>query len=131
MTGVTKRSVCRLLLGALLFTQGALAAYACPASFDAPDQKLAAAMPADCDQKGPKSGMDADTPNLCLAHCQSGQQSNDHPYTPTVQAVMINVLTIELPDLKAQAASGRTAIVERVPVAASTPHTILHCCFRI
>jgi len=131
MTGVTRRFVCRLLLGALLFTQGALAAYACPAGAGASDQNLAAAMPADCDQMGPNAAMDADTPNLCLAHCQSAQQSNDHPHAPTVQAVMINVLTIELPDLKAQAGSGRAAIVEHVPAAASPPHTILHCCFRI
>ncbi len=130
MTGVTKRFVCRLLLGVLLFTQGVLAAYACPGWTGDPDQSLAA-MPANCDQMGSKTAMDADTPNLCLAHCLSGQQSNDHPHAPTVQAVMISVLTIELPDLKAQAASGRAAIVEPVPVAASPPHTILHCCFRI
>ncbi len=135
MTGVTRRFVCRLLLGALLFMQGAVAAYACPALAGALDQlptaNQLAAMPTDCAQTGQMSAMDVATPNLCLAHCQSGQQSSDHPQAPTVQPVAFSVLVVALPESKLQASSERIAAFGHVPFAAGPPHSILHCCFRL
>jgi len=135
MTGVTSRFVCRLLLGALLFMQGAVAAYACPALSSALDQlptaNQLAAMPTDCEQIGQMTAMDVVTPNLCLAHCQPSQQSNDHPQAPTVQPVVIGLVVVAFPKPKLQASSERVAALEHVPVAASPPHSILHCCFRL
>ena len=103
--------IARWLLAALLFAQGALAAYACPALTSALDSSAAiaqaAAMPADCDrmnQAGPMA-LDLDAPNICLAHCQSGQQSHDHPEAPTALPVMDNVLIVAVSDLGAWASS--------------------------
>ena len=124
-----------MLLALLLFAQGAVATYACPALMGARDQSAAetqmVAMPADCEQMGPMAAMDSNTPNLCLAHCQSGQQSNGHADAPTVPSIMPSVFIISLPDPEALASSGRHFASERIPAADSPPHTILHCCFRI
>lgn len=124
-----------LLLGALLFVQGAVAAYACPTFSDALDQSLTATqmadMPTDCAQMREMTAIDGATPNLCHAHCQSSPQSNDHPQSPTVQPALIGVLVMTLPRPKLQAISGRAAGFERDPGAATPPHSILHCCFRI
>ena len=124
-----------MLLAVLLFVQGAVAAYACPALRGALDQPVAgtqkAAMPADCEQMDPMAAMDSNTPNLCLAHCQAGQQSNGHADAPTVPPIMASILIVSLPDPEALASSGRHFASERIPAAASPPHAILHCCFRI
>ena len=88
-------------------------------------------MPADCEQVGQMAAKDLDTPNLCIAHCQSGQQSNVHSDAPTVLPVMASILIVALSDPNAHASSGRANAPERITAAASPPHTILHCCFRI
>lgn len=134
MSRFFSRSVARLLLATLLIAQGAVAAYACPAlkgAMEVAAQSRTTTMPADCVEMGRTASMDLDMPNLCLAHCQSEQQVNDHPHAPAVPAVMASVLIVALPDSKVLASSGRAVPFERVPVAASPPHTILHCCFRI
>jgi hypothetical protein len=77
------------------------------------------------------AAMDSDTPNLCLTHCQAGQQSNGHADAPTVLPIMASVLIVSLPDVEALASPGRSFASERISAAASPPHTILHCCFRI
>lgn len=135
MTRVARRYVSYLLLGALFFLQGVVAAYACPTFSVVLDQPLqvtqTAAMPTDCGQMRQMSALDGVTPNLCLAHCQSSSQSNDNPQSPTVQPVVIGVLVVPHPTSRLQALSRRAAAFERVSVAASPPHSILHCCFRL
>jgi hypothetical protein len=115
---------------ALLFAQGAVAAYACPALKTALAASAAqeAAMPADCEHMG---RMDEATPNLCVAHCQLGQQSADSQPAPTVPPVLPNVLVVALADPAALESNGRLQASECFPAAASPPHAILHCCFRI
>ena len=135
MSRSTKQLISRLLLATLLFAQGAVAAYACPAltgTIHAPvTATQMAAMPAECGQMGQMGAMDLDTPNLCLAHCQIGQQINDHPGTPALPPFVASALVVWLPRLEALTSPGRTLASERVTAAGSPPHTILHCCFRI
>lgn len=102
MTRALRRLVCRLMIGLLVFSQMAIAAYACP-SLSSARQALpamamddsVAGMPGEeahgamsmspeasatptairlgCDQ------IDDNAPNLCVEHCHFGQQSADHP----------------------------------------------------
>jgi hypothetical protein len=75
-TQTFKRLLAKSVIAAVLFTQLAVAAYACPA-VEGPaaviatmiaDDAMHAAMP------GCEMG-DNDNPNLCLQHCQAGDQS--------------------------------------------------------
>lgn len=111
----------------LLFTQFAVAAYACP---DLAAEAMAAkvmqeAMPGCTD-------MDMDKPGLCDAHCASGQQSLDAPAAPHVGAFIATGLVSVLPvgvDLN----SALPTRVNSTLLARSTapPFAIRHCCFRI
>ena len=76
--------------------------------------------------------MDAELPNVCMAHCQFGKQSADHTPAPTVSPALMTVMYTLPPVEKAVAARVlRTSIVLRGPPGASEPpHAILHCCFR-
>ncbi|MEO8344178.1 MAG: hypothetical protein ABI607_00650 [Betaproteobacteria bacterium] len=125
----------RALLAALLFAQGAIAAYACPALAGTMTPTLkpvsTVPMPPDCEHVVSMAAADTDTPNLCQAHCQLGQQSNDHPAAPTVPPVVASILVIVLPDPALMVSAGRPFTIENFTAAASVPHTILHCCFRI
>ena len=125
-----RQVMARLLIGALLFAQGAVAAYACPGLTSAiassfVDPPAAENMPTDCDQ------MDTMTPNLCTAHCQFGLQNVDQQQAPSAPPVMFSILYVEIPDSTAVSSFGRISASERTTVADSPPHTILHCCFRI
>lgn len=127
------RTVARGLVGVLLFAQMAIAAYACPAlsSAVAAETQMPASfavpMP-DCDAMA--GAMDPSAANLCAEHCKFGQQS-DQASTLTVPAVLLSVLyttaLVTEPALPPRAAAASLNAL----VAASPPHTILHCVFRI
>ena len=129
------RTVCQVLIGALLFTQLAIAAYACPGLSPVPDPALqtssvtgTAAQASSCaDMAMP---MDADYANLCAAHCHQGQQS-DQATTLSLPAVCLAArYTTPLapePYLLPRPAADATGAM----AAASPPLAILHCCFRI
>lgn len=133
MTRLWLRTLARGLVGVLLFAQMAIAAYACPALSSASAAELpmaatpAAPMP-DCDAMA--GAMDPSSANLCAEHCKVGQQS-DQASTLTVPAVMLNLLyTTALatePALPPRAAAASVSAL----VAASPPHTILHCVYRL
>lgn len=155
MTRAFRQFVCRLMLGVLVFGQMAIAAYACPALSGAPQSlptmamnASVAAMPSD--DAGASMAMSADvaaTPdmaamancdqiddsaaNLCVEHCRFGQQSADHASAPTVPAALLTTL-YTLPVLPEPLGHGRPPADSKFQhVAASPPHAILHCCFRI
>ena len=138
--------ICRVLIGAVLFAQLAVSAYACPglssaAGMKAPLETAAApdGDPADITMLAGQSAMDCESmagpmdpefSNLCAAHCRYGQQS-DQAATLTVPAALLTALySIPLaPEpfvglRPAAAATGALAV-------ASSPIAILHCCFRI
>ena len=146
MTRSFLRMVSRGVVGVLLFAQMAIAAYACPGLSSAPkvDTEMSAnlasqgasntasgtvdAMGSNCDDMA--GMMDPSSANLCAEHCKYGQQS-DHSSTITVPAALLTELyvTPSVPDmapLPLSAAATLSALV-----AASPPHAILHCVFRI
>ncbi len=111
----------------LLFTQLAVAAYACP---DLAAEAMAAkvmqeAMPGCTD-------MGIGKPGLCHAHCASGHQSLDAPAAPHVGAFIPSGLVTVLP-VCAVFNSVLPTRVNATLLARSTapPLAIRHCCFRI
>lgn len=111
----------------LLFTQLAVAAYACP---DLAPEAMAAkvmqeAMPGCTD-------MDMVKPGLCHAHCASGHQSLDAPAAPHIGAFIATGLVTVLPAGVVFHSVLPTRITPAL-LARSTapPLAIRHCCFRI
>ena len=147
MTRAFSRFVCRLLLGVLVFGQMAIAAYACPALSGAPQSlptmvmgALVATMPDD--EAGASMAVSADmsaTSDMAamtscdqiVEHCRFGQQSADHASAPTVPAALLTTLyTLPVqPEPLGHGCPSADSKFKRV--AASPPHAILHCCFRI
>ena len=143
MTRTGQRSLGRALIAALLFAQMMVAAYACPAiSPQGSDKRMhtavgshpivalsdaasqAADMPAGC------NGAPRDSSNLCVAHCQAGDQNIDWAQTPAAPACLSSSFyVVHMPsapgelDWKSMPTEGINAI--------PPPHAILHCCFRI
>ncbi len=75
--------------------------------------------------------MDSQNANLCAEHCKFGQQS-DQASTLTVPAALLMALYVAPQVSTAPLAGLRpAAATPSALVAASPPHTILHCCFRI
>lgn len=138
----TSRFIARLLVGVLLFAQLAVAAYACPVvlngSANGPDHAAVMGMGGvTAMQSGGMEtklgGMDPVLPNLCVGHCQFGQQNADGTSSPTVP-VPVALLTslYTLPSLEQSAGLARPiATASGPPSLADPPHAILHCCFRL
>ena len=92
LTRTLRRVIAETSVAAVLFAQLAVAAYACP-NIEGPAAVIAAAsaqaMP-DCDM-----GNSASNSNLCLQHCQAGEQSVEtqpHVAVPAFAAISIVVL---------------------------------------
>ncbi len=136
MTRNFVRRVTRGLVGVVLLAQMSIAAYACPGILSALQASPPAAAigtpmadqaPACDDMVG---AMDPTSANLCAEHCKYGQQS-DQASTVNVPAAALVALyvTPAVPELvppPRPAAASMSALV-----AASPPHTILHCVYRI
>jgi hypothetical protein len=135
MTRGLLRSLARGLIGVLLVAQLAVAAYACPGlAAKAPDTATASAgaamggqMPGCDDMVG---AMDPDSANLCAEHCKQGSQS-DQASSLTVPVALLTALYATTPGLPGRAPPRPTAATLSALVAASPPHTILHCVYRI
>ncbi len=122
---------------AMLFTQLATAAYACPAmhSGQPQDGGMAGMAGMPCAAMAPASmALDADQPGLCMQHCQFGstQQPADAPQPFGVAApALLPLFTLApaavTPGLPAAWTAHRRQL-ERVPRA---PHSLVHCCWRI
>lgn len=141
MTRRWLRAVASGLVGLLLFAQLTMAAYACPgmAMAAAADGRPPVAgspvtaagvdiqMP-DCDDV--VGGMDPEFANLCAEHCKQGKQ-NDQAPTLNVPAALLTALYATAPALLSVRAPRPAATTLSALVAASPPHAILHCVFRI
>lgn len=147
MTRPFLRVVCRVLVGVVLFAQLAVSAYACPgltaaggmamqmsstavADPQANDAAMAAAGQTAMNCEDMAGAMDTSFANLCAEHCHQGQQ-NDHTATLTVPAAVLTALYLAPLAPEPLAAPRPAADAISALVAASPPHTILHCCFRI
>jgi hypothetical protein len=130
MTRLYRLAAASFTLFALLFTQLAVAAYACP-QFGNGDP-VGRNLVIDADMPGCQGmELDQDAPTLCVAHCDDAAQSADTPSAPTVspfiQAALSVVLIQDeglrsvqiLPDWLHQTRPG------------SPPLIIRNCCFRI
>jgi hypothetical protein len=117
-------------IACLLFSQLAVAAYACPALLHA----AAASMPQSADRSdngnGPCTGHDAARPGLCQFHCNPPELSLNHAQidAPPVLLVASHPLS-ESCEPKALASTARPA--DRPLRSHAPPLSILHCCFRI
>lgn len=135
MTRSLLRGLARGVIGVLLFAQLAVAAYACPGlAAKAPDTAMMSGgaamdeqMPGCDDMAG---AMDPESPNLCAEHCKQGKQSDQAP-TLTVPVAMLAALYATTPALPAKAVPRSAAAALSALVAASPPHAILHCVYRI
>jgi hypothetical protein len=90
-----KRLFAKTCIVAVLFTQLAVAAYACP-TVDGPASVIAAAMTDDMHATMPGCEMrDSGNPNLCLQHCQAGDQSvQTLPHVEVPAFAAISMLTV-------------------------------------
>lgn len=118
-----------LSLWAMLFTQAALAGYACEGAVKA----VLAARMADAGMPCAESmSQDEEQPALCHAHCQSAQATPDAPKPPPVVNLVhvAYVLTVVLPAAEGSAPSApliQPSLLRRV----ATPSlAIANCCFR-
>lgn len=121
-------------LVSVLFTQLAVAAYACPSMQvgQAMEMALMAAAEPDHHMMPDCAAMDVEQPALCHAHAQVGDQSLDKPNLPDVSSSVAILLVPEIGDIHvayrpvhayADASSRMRAL--------APPLSILNCCFRI
>jgi len=117
------KGTAKLLLGAMLFAQAALAAAECDWLRVAPAQALAAkASEPSCHQEP------ASNANLCLAHCLSGDQSSDSTQVTLPAMPASPVLLAPMPD-KREAPAAR--LRHSLPRPAAPPPRILFQTFLI
>ncbi|MGS0742322.1 hypothetical protein ACVBEF_10880 [Glaciimonas sp. GG7] len=118
-----------IMLISMLFTQLAVAGYACPgfnaSTVDKP-MVMESELMVGCE------GMDSAQPALCHASDQAGNQSFDKPQLPHVQAFMAAALTLVVHHLSLTY-SPRSAEPSSLLLTRTTapPLSIRHCCFRI
>jgi hypothetical protein len=153
MTRAFSRSVCRVLIGVLLFAQFAVAAHACPIlaknvaggsgiDMAAVDNNSAGTATPDAISVGPDESAtspcdDMTRPpepisaNLRAEHCQYGQQTFDSTQLPSPAPALFTVLYVVPAFVAADSGRLMPASTLAVPAAALPPLTILHCRFRI
>ena len=131
-TGIV-RATCRLMLAVMLFSQWAVAAYACEGTLAMQAGQSAlqdmAGMPSDCEMS---TGQDSNKDVLCLEHCRFGQQSSDTASTPAV-FLAVPVLLYALPkvaDAQAVESLRTAALPAHAGAPPSPPHAVLHCVWR-
>ena len=116
--------VITIAMFAFVFAQLSVAAYACPLPAAAAHDMATM----DCEEMA--SQLDPTFPNLCLEHCQYGEQT-DQVRIPTAPAVSLTSLYI-VPHHSALIEPTQLVVVSSgLLVTRPPPHTILHCCFRI
>lgn len=109
----------------LLFTQLALASYACPGMTTPARMTMAAA-------DNGMAGMDKAQPTLCHAHTHSDPQSLNKPDLPTVLPFLVigPALSVVLLD-EGVAPPGVATAIPSLSHATEPTMAIRHCCFRI
>ncbi len=130
MTRLFRLAAASFTLFALLFTQLAVAAYACP-QFDR-GSPVASKLVIDPDMPGCQ-GMQRDqkAPALCAAHCDDAAQSADTPSAPTVPPFIQAALSVVL--IQGEGLLPVQILPDRLHLTrpGSPPLIISNCCFRI
>ena len=131
-----RRSICRWLVGIIVSAQLAVAGFACAAipgaRMHVPAGSGAGAMLASGSlAPGPSGGgTDSASPNLCVAHCQYGQQNLDSSSEVDVPPALLTTLYMLPPPSDGAALALPLAAPRHPAAAAGPPHAILHCCLR-
>ncbi|KAF3995978.1 hypothetical protein [Glaciimonas immobilis] len=119
-----------IVLISMLFTQLAVAGYACP-GFNAGKVDKPMLLESELAMVGCE-GMDTAQPGLCHASDQSGNQSLDKPQLPHVQPFMAAALTLVVHHLTSiynpVSAESSSLLLTRTT---APPLSIRNCCFRI
>ena len=115
----------------LLFSQLAVASFACPALLHA---AVAASIPEPADHSGEAAdhcaGNDTVRSGLCQAHCSPAQLSLNQPQVDAPPVIL--VAAQPFPAQREPALLATVSPQFDVPLRGhSPPHAILHCCFRI
>ena len=125
-----RKWIALLGVSAILFAQIAVAAYACPAFASSQVNEQVTAMDMS-NTEAPCVEMDANQANLCVEHCQYGQQSFDHPVAPVVFAVAdLPYILVRLGDPAVVGSTQEYAqsLLTRIT---APPLSVRNCCFRI
>ena len=147
-----KRCISVAMIGVLFFAQMAVAAYVCPLQTEALSLTLPGVAQAGSreSQRSPEQQqpirtagdmpncpgmncavMDADSPGLCHASCNSAGQS-DQTLTVKLPVISFSNLPFVLVPALPVAGQGPVAPVRPSgPIATSRPLSVLYCCFRI
>ena len=113
------RNIAQVLVGALMFTQAALAIAACDWLGHAPAQAIAQSAAPPCHQSEPRAD------NLCVAQCLAGFQSLDTHQLPVFALPTAPVLEVRTPSsLSATLVSHLTRVVP--PSAGPPPRILFH-----
>ncbi len=123
-----------ILSMALLFSQIAVASYACPAMGERASSAEVAAMAGMPCAEMMAAGLplDPEQPTLCMQHCQFGSTTQVVDHVPAVFApvtafpALFTVPVVERLELSSWAEAER--LRDRPPQLA---HSIAHCCYRI
>ena len=116
-----------LCIVAVLFSQLAMSAYACPGADGMATAASAAQEVPPCHEQEPRDEPSA----LCAAHCQQGDQSLDRSVVPAVALVALpgSVFLAALPvQQPAPRAGSQSSLLERPT---GPPLAVRHCRFRI
>lgn len=138
-TKAVRRLVSRWLIGAILFTQLAVAAYACPGLSPLPARPIASPLSGSsygadaCSADEPAATgnacqmlMDSDEANLCGEHCKYGQSASGHSQVPFIPTALRSAPHALVPQpQKARLSLGASA--SRPSPGAPASHAILHC----
>lgn len=120
------------VLFSMLFTQLAVAAYACP-NMEIGQGSMTAAMSSDMSATMPGcTGTDLEQPALCHAHDKAENQSLDKPAAPHVESFVPLTMLQEIVAVEASYRTGsQPAAAARLLRSTAPPVSILNCCFRI
>ncbi len=114
----------------LLFMQLAVASYACPGAASKVVEVTSMAEAGTPCAESTRLSMDDAQPNLCQAHCQTGQQTADKFELPSPVAISLWPADFTLP-FTAAVFSGAPLQAPHLNRATAPPVTIKNCCFRI
>lgn len=126
MKRICRKVTSLLAVVALLCTQLAVSAYACPMLTQTDgEQSMATSVSVPSAVEA-----DVDQPGLCQKHCENGQQNVNDSGTGLASVTPAPAFVIALPTLQPSPVLG-TAVFSSLLHAASPPIHIRNCCFRI
>ena len=123
-TQAFKRLIAKTSVAAVLFTQLAVAAYACPA-VDSPAALISAAVAGDMQTAMPGCEMSGSgNSNLCLQHCQTGDQSAQVAPQASILAVAATSALLVIEPALPQA-NFRVAVLSALPERETSPPPLI------